>query len=129
MSSFYQAGVAIDRVIPTLKVMSLRVHGPPQLILAAGENEAVVLSPSGSQLSGFFLPSPPTHALVVADFSGDGLNDLIVATSNGVYGFVQVQQPGALLFSSLVGCLIVVMCVIFIVQHFSFSEGKKSGSR
>lgn len=129
MSSFYQAGVAIDRVIPTLKVMSLRVHGPPQLILVAGENEAVVLSPSGSQLSGFFLPSPPTHALVVADFSGDGLNDLIVATSNGVYGFVQVQQPGALLFSSLVGCLIVVMCVIFIVQHFSFSEGKKSGSR
>lgn len=129
VGAFYQAGLSVDRVLPTLKVMSLRAHGLPQLILAAGENEAVILSPSGSQLNSILLPSPPTHALVVADFSGDSLNDLIVVTSSGVYGFVQVQQPGALLFSSLVGCLIVVMCAIFIVQHFSISEGKKPGFR
>lgn len=125
VNSPFQAGVAIERVVPTLKVMSLRVHGPPEVILVAGENVAELLSPSGSQLTSVFLPSPPTHELVVADFSGDGLNDLIVVTSVGVYGFVQMQQPGALLFSSLVGCLIVVMCVIFIIQHFSLSEVKK----
>ncbi|KAI5054570.1 hypothetical protein GOP47_0030536 [Adiantum capillus-veneris] len=129
-NSFFQAGVAADRIVPTLKVISLRAHGPPQLILVAGESEAAILSSSGRQLRSFFLPSAPTHELVVADFSGDGLNDIIVVASNGVYGFVQVQQPGALFFSSLVGCLIVVMCVIFIVQHFSFSsEGKKPGPR
>lgn len=129
-NSFFQAGVAVERVVPTLKVISLRAHGPPELILVAGESEAVILSSSGGQLRSFFLPSPPTHELVVADFSGDGLNDIIVVTSNGVYGFVQVQQPGALFFSSLVGCLIVVMCVIFIIQHFSFSsESRKPGPR
>ncbi|MCO5570133.1 hypothetical protein L7F22_023850 [Adiantum nelumboides] len=129
-NSFVQAGVAAESVVPTLKVISLRAHGPPQLILVAGETEAVILTASGRQLSSFFLPSPPTHELVVADFSGDGLNDIIVVASNGLYGFVQVQQPGALFFSSLIGCLIVVMCAIFIVQHFSFSsEGRKPGPR
>ncbi|MCO5587867.1 hypothetical protein L7F22_041819 [Adiantum nelumboides] len=129
-NSFVQAGVAAERVVPTLKVISLRAHGPPQLILVAGESEAVILTSSGRQLNSFFLPSPPTHELVVADFSGDGLNDIIVVASNGLYGFVQVQRPGALFFSSLIGCLIVVMCAIFIVQHFSFSsEGRKPGPR
>lgn len=120
-----QAGVTVETTVPTLAVMPLRVHGPPDVILVAGEQEAVIISPSGSQLSTLFLPSPPTHTIVVADFSGDGFNDLILVTSFGVYGFVQTQQPGALLFSSLVACLIVVMFVIFITQHFSLSEVKK----
>lgn len=124
VNSPFQAGITVDRIVPSLKAMPLRVHGPPDVILVAGEHEAVLLSPSGSQLTSVYLPSAPTHALIVADFSGDGLNDLIVVTSIGVYGFVQNQQPGALLFSSLVGCLIVVMGVIFITQHFSIPQGK-----
>lgn len=98
-------------VIPTLKPLSLRLHDNQEVILAAGEQEAVVVSPGGSLLATIELPGPPTHALVSEDFSNDGLADIILVTSSGVYGFVQTRQPGALFFSTLVGCLLVVMGV------------------
>lgn len=111
-------------VIPTLKPINLRMHDNQHLILAAGDQEAVVISSGGSLLTTIDLPAPPTHALVDADFSNDGLTDLIVVTSNGVYGFVQTRQPGALFFSTLVGCLILVMGVIFVTQHLNSVKGK-----
>lgn len=111
-------------VVPTLKAFPLRVHDSQELILAAGDQEAVVLSPGGSLLTSFDLPAPPTHALVCDDFSNDGLTDVILVTSNGVYGFVQTRQPGALFFSTLVGCLIIVMAVLFVSQYLHSSGGK-----
>ncbi|XP_073034031.1 uncharacterized protein [Primulina eburnea] len=111
-------------VVPTLKPFPLRTHDNPEMILAAGDQEAVVLSRGGSLLTTMDLPAPPTHALVCEDFSNDGLTDIIVVTSNGVYGFVQTRQPGALFFSTLVGCLIVVMGVLFVSQYLNSSKGK-----
>lgn len=111
-------------VVPTLKAFPLHVHDNQQMILAAGDQEAVVISPGGSILTSVDLPAPPTHALVCEDFSNDGLTDVILMTSNGVYGFVQTRQPGALFFSTLVGCLLVVMGVIFITQHLNSVRGK-----
>ncbi|KAG6394572.1 hypothetical protein SASPL_145161 [Salvia splendens] len=94
------------------------------MILAAGDQEAVVLSPGGALLTSVDLPAPPTHSLVCDDFSNDGLTDLILVTSSGVYGFVQTRQPGALFFSTLVGCLIVVMGVLFVSQYLNSGKGK-----
>ncbi|RYQ79992.1 hypothetical protein Ahy_Scaffold1g106701 isoform B [Arachis hypogaea] len=112
------------QVVPTLKPLSLRSHDNQEMILAAGEQEAVVISPGGSILATIELPAPPTHVLISEDFSNDGLTDLILVTSSGVYGFVQTRQPGALFFSMLVGCLIVVMGVIFVTQHLNSIKGK-----
>ncbi|XP_055802967.1 uncharacterized protein LOC129872115 [Solanum dulcamara] len=112
------------KVVPTLKAFPLRVHDSQELILAAGDQEAVVLSPGGSLLTTIDLPAPPTHALVSEDFSNDGLTDLILVTSSGVYGFVQTRQPGALFFSTLVGCLIIVMGVLFVSQYLNSTKGK-----
>ncbi|KAA8547443.1 hypothetical protein F0562_003693 [Nyssa sinensis] len=119
-SGMMEAGM----VVPTLKAFSLRVHDHQQLILAAGDQEAVVLSPGGSLLTSISLPVPPTHALICEDFTNDRLTDLILVTSNGVYGYVQTRQPGALFFSTLVGCLLVVMGVIFVSQHLNSIKGK-----
>lgn len=115
-------------MVPTLKAFRLRAHDSRDLILAAGDQEAVVLSPGGSTLATIELPAPPTHALVTEDFSNDGLTDLILVTSNGVYGFVQTRQPGALFFSTLVGCLIIVMGVLFVSQHLNSMKGKPRAS-
>ncbi|KAI3451016.1 hypothetical protein Pfo_007681 [Paulownia fortunei] len=118
------SGMTESTVVPTLKAFPLRQHDSQELILAAGDQEAVVLSPGGSILTAVDLPAPPTHALVCDDFSNDGLTDLILVTSNGVYGFVQTRQPGALFFSTLVGCLIIVMGVLFVSQYLNSSKGK-----
>lgn len=115
-------------VVPTLKAFPLRVHDSQEMILAAGDQEAVVLSPAGNLLTVVDLPASPTHALVCEDFSNDGLTDLILVTSNGVYGFVQTRQPGALFFSTLVGCLIIVMGVLFVSQHLYSVKGKPRAS-
>lgn len=111
-------------VVPTLKAFSLRVHDNQEVILAAGEQEAILISPGGSILTSLELPATPTHALIAEDFSNDGLTDLILVTSTGVYGFVQTRQPGALFFSILVGVLILVMGVIFVTQHLNSIKGK-----
>lgn len=111
-------------VVPTLKAFSLRVHDNQEVILAAGDQEAIVISPGGSILTSLELPASPTHALIAEDFSNDGLTDLILVTSTGVYGFVQTRQPGALFFSILVGVLILVMGVIFVTQHLNSIKGK-----
>ncbi|KAK9164271.1 hypothetical protein Syun_005173 [Stephania yunnanensis] len=116
--------VEAGMVVPTLKVIPLGRHDHQQVILAAGDQEAVVLSPGGSQLTTLDLPAPPTHALICEDFSNDGLTDIILVTSNGVYGFVQTRQPGALFFSTLLGCLIIIMGVIFVSQHLNSVKGK-----
>lgn len=123
-SGMMEAGM----VVPTLKAFSLRVHDNQELILAAGDQEAMVLSPGGSILTSVVLPAPPTHALICDDFSNDGLTDLILVTSSGVYGFVQTRHPGALFFSTLVGCLIIVMGVIFVSQHLNSIKGKPRAS-
>eukprot|EP00252_Welwitschia_mirabilis_P007876 TRINITY_DN19585_c0_g1_i1.p1 TRINITY_DN19585_c0_g1~~TRINITY_DN19585_c0_g1_i1.p1 ORF type:complete len:697 (+),score=126.02 TRINITY_DN19585_c0_g1_i1:313-2403(+) len=118
------AGMVEEKVIPTLEPLPLHVHGVHEVILVAGEQEANVISPGGSYLTSIYLPSPPTHPILYGDFSNDGLNDLIVMTSDGIYGYVQTRQPGALFFSSLVGCLILVMVVILLSQHFSSPKSK-----
>lgn len=116
-------------MVPTLKPFSLRVHDNQQMILVAGDQEAVVNLPGAVSWQHLnFLPH--WHVLVSADFSNDGLNDLIlVITANGVYGFVQTRQPGALFFSTLVGCLIIVMGVMFVTQHLNSMNGKPRTSR
>lgn len=123
------SGMMENIVVPTLKAFSLRAYDPKQVIIAGGDQEAVVLSPSGGILDIIELPAPPTHALLLEDFSGDGLTDVVLVTSGGVYGFVQTRQPGALFFSTLVGCLIVVIGVIFVSLHLnSANSGKPRAS-
>ncbi|KAK8964737.1 hypothetical protein KSP40_PGU019539 [Platanthera guangdongensis] len=110
-------------VVPTLRAFSLRAHSREEVIIAAGDHEAVVISPGGSLLASIELPGSPTHTLILEDFSGDGFTDIILVTSGGVYGFVLTRQPGALFFSTLVGCLLIIMGVIFVSQHLN-SMGK-----
>ena len=112
-------------VVPTLKVVQLRAGDEREVVIAAGELEAVVVSPGGVVLATVELPAAPTHAVIVGDFSGDGLADIIVSTTSGVYGLVQRRHPGAIFFSTLVGCLIFVMAVIFVLQHLSTNTKPK----
>ncbi|KAG5245558.1 FG-GAP repeat-containing family protein [Salix suchowensis] len=83
-------------VVPTLKAFSLRAHDTQQMILAAGDQEASVISPGGS------LQASVDHSCTTHPRS-----DL----------------------RHLVGCLLIVMGVIFVTQHLNYSiQGKPRAS-
>lgn len=119
-------GMQTHRVVPSLIALPLRKGGEPEAILAVGELEAVVLSPKGSHVTQFLLPASAAAPVIAADFSGDKLIDLILVSEDAIYGFVQTRHPGAILFSTLVGVLILVMGVIFITQHMGTGKSSKA---
>ncbi|KAJ3678463.1 hypothetical protein LUZ60_002266 [Juncus effusus] len=121
-------GLTETLIVPTLKPFFLRkTPNSPQVIIASGDQQAVVISPNGAVLAEIELPAQPSHELVLEDFNDDGLTDVILVSGSGVYGFVQTRQPGALFFSTLVGCLIVVMAVLFVSQQINNSGKKPRG--
>ena len=102
---------------PTLVSMALRAHAIPSVILAAGDDEATIVSEHGNELVSFELPERPSQPLVVIDFNLDGYNDIVMMGHTGVYGWAQVRRPGAVPFSALVGVLIVIMLTVFVMQQ------------
>ena len=77
-----------------LSAMALRAGGREEVILAVGDSEAVFVSPGGRVLASIATPLPPTGPVIVVDFNGDRMNDIIVPTHVGLYGFVQASGGG-----------------------------------
>lgn len=70
----------------------------------------------------------PAVPLLVADFNGDGLSDIILVSALGFHGFAQVRHPGGSPFGALVGCLVVVMAAVYVSQHASRGGRRKGRS-
>lgn len=113
------------KFVPTLKALSLRTHALPTAVLAVGVRHANIVSEHGNILGSFLLPEPPTAAIQIADFNGDGLNDIIIYGQHNIYGYAQLQHPGAVSFSVLVLGLIVAMGAVYMTQ--STGVPKKHG--
>ncbi|KAL3153753.1 hypothetical protein ABBQ32_013344 [Trebouxia sp. C0010 RCD-2024] len=106
-----------QRVAPTLRAMQLRADGTgPHVLLAAGSHLAAILSAQGHQLELLNLPAPAAIPLQVVDFDGDGNNDVILLSRDGLYAFVQVRHIGGLPFTTLIGILLVAMAVVYFTQ-------------
>lgn len=113
---------------PTLVAMALRTHAIPTVILAGGLHSAAIISEHGSVIEELEFPEPAEQPLVIADFNFDGLNDVIIVGEQGLYGWAQVRQPGAVPYSTLVGGLIVIMVAVWVTQQgFMQSGGKVKG--
>ncbi|KAG2434923.1 hypothetical protein HYH02_012121 [Chlamydomonas schloesseri] len=108
-----------DHVVPTLAAMALYTHAVPTTVLAAGTDHAVLVSEHGHVLAELELPAAPTQPLVVADFNGDGLNDIILVTNKGLYGYVQVEHlAGGMSLSALLLTLVVALGLVYFTQHY-----------
>ncbi|KXZ54830.1 hypothetical protein GPECTOR_4g901 [Gonium pectorale] len=108
-----------SHIVPTLAAMPLYTHAVPTTVLAAGETHAVIVSEHGRVLSELELPAPPIQPLIVADFNGDGLNDIILVTGRGVYGYVQVPHlAGGMSLSALLLTLLVALGLVYLTQHY-----------
>jgi hypothetical protein len=103
---------------PTLVPLALRPHSIPLAVLAIGFESGYVISEHGNELASFHVAFPPVAPAVVADFDGDGLNDIIVVTRGGVFGYSQVQHLGGLSFGALLLTLIVAMGIVWYSQQY-----------
>ena len=115
----------VDQVAPTLRTMELRIHGHNYVLLSAGAYSANILSPNGRKLETMDFPAKPNLDLQVMDFNADGLNDIVLCTSEGYYGYAQIRHLGVTkAFTGLLACLLVVM----LAQYASF-HGAAKGKR
>lgn len=119
-----------QQVTPTLRALQLRADGSGlHVLLAAGSHTAIILSPQGHALDLLTLPATPAIPLQVVDFDGDGNNDIILLSRDGVYAFVQVRHIGGLPFSTLIGILLIAMAAVYFtqVQPQAKRQGGKKG--
>jgi hypothetical protein len=116
------------RFRPTLLPLALRRHAIPSVVVAAGQEDATVLSEHGHELAWVPLPEAPAHPLLALDFNLDGYTDLVMVGRGGLYGWAQVRRPGAVPFAALVAGLIVTMAAVFVTQQgFMQAAGRPKG--
>eukprot|EP00879_Flechtneria_rotunda_P011006 GHRR01011501.1.p1 GENE.GHRR01011501.1~~GHRR01011501.1.p1 ORF type:complete len:711 (+),score=224.28 GHRR01011501.1:455-2587(+) len=113
---------------PTLLPLALRPHSIPTAVLAVGFDTGVVISEHGNELAAFHVAFPPVAPAVIADFDGDTLNDVIIVTRSGVFGYAQVQHLGGLSFGALLLTLIVAMAIVWYSQQYEGQGGLSTGS-
>lgn len=102
--------------VPTLRPMAFRRGHVPENILVAGSQSGTIMSRKGDKIASFNFPSSPVQPLEVIDFNADGLNDIVLCTADGYYGFVQIRHTGGVPFGALIGMMIVAIAVIWMVQ-------------
>ena len=50
------------------------------------------------------LQAPPVLPIQMADFNGDGNNDLILSSRDGIYAWAQIRHPGTCYLVCLLTC-------------------------
>ncbi|KAH9578611.1 hypothetical protein LSM04_000669 [Trypanosoma melophagium] len=92
-------------------------------IIAVGERYMTLLSAgTGRVLRTVELEFPPVAPVIVQDFNGDGINDIIVITSQGIYGFVVGMQTSSDTVTALMILMVSLLAVLFVVRELSASD-------
>ena len=111
-----------DSIIPSLRP-----------IVLAGDNSAVLLDPgSGNVLGGSrsglaMFPQPSRTKPRLVDFDGDGTEDLIVSSRDGIWGYKVVVTTGASgVFRIVVGLLMMGLMLAVLRNRFGPHPGKRS---
>lgn len=77
---------------------------------------------NGDELESLTLPDVPIQPLTVTDWNFDGLNDVILMSRTGVYGWVQIRRPQSTSYSMLVAALVVVLVIVY-ATNWQSEEG------
>ena len=113
--------------VPTFEAFPFRRHAIPSGVLAAGSGGVTIFSEHGRELWSGELPHVPIQKLIVIDVNFDGLNDLVLVSEEGLFGWVQYRSPGGGGISALAGGMLVVMLVI-IAQNVGGSAPGVAGT-
>jgi hypothetical protein len=97
-------------------------------ILLSGENSMVILAAgNGKVLASSVFPQTSRARPILADLSGDGITDVIIASNDALWGYQIVVQTGAsVLFRIMVGLLLMAMALALLRNRFGQRSDKRS---
>eukprot|EP01117_Protostelium_nocturnum_P005285 TRINITY_DN1926_c0_g2_i1.p1 TRINITY_DN1926_c0_g2~~TRINITY_DN1926_c0_g2_i1.p1 ORF type:complete len:680 (-),score=268.00 TRINITY_DN1926_c0_g2_i1:43-2082(-) len=112
-----------EGIAPTLSSYSLysNKENERKLILASTES-LVLIDPHGNTWISQQLPSIPVSKPIIGDVDGDGMNDIIVVTPNGISAF-RIRQ------SNTSGMILFVLSLFIIILSTLFYQSVSSDSQ
>ena len=88
-------------------------------VLSIGDDHLMLLSlETGELLSRIVLSAPPTNKPVIGDFDNDGLNDIVIVTCEGIYGY-SGKKLVRRRFTFILLIFVLMMLLFLIGLHFS----------
>lgn len=103
-----------------------RPGSPLRPILLSGEEGAALISPaSGRVLSSVAFPQPVTSQPLLGDLNGDGTDDLLVVSADGLWGYRVVVETGRSgFFRIVVVTLLICIAIAALVHKTSQQPGR-----
>jgi hypothetical protein len=68
------------------------------------------------------LNSPVISKVLIQDFNGDGINDLIIQTKDGYYGYSTKIHRGLSLLSFLTVTLVTILSLMFLSTYINLRD-------
>lgn len=106
-----------------------RNHRGEKYLLAVGEDTLSLLDREGNVISDISVFDVPVAKPCVGDFNNDDLNDIIIITTAGYYGYTVRHRIGSALFTVLVCFLLVCLTLTFVYKMVLSLESKKDFRR
>jgi hypothetical protein len=109
----------------SLSVLESRKGRP---LLLTGENGMVLISlRSGKVLADVSFPQTSLDRPILADVTGDGTADVMIRSTDAIWGYhVAVQSGASTLFRILVGLLLMGMALALLRNRFGQRSDKRS---
>eukprot|EP01062_Namystynia_karyoxenos_P073874 TRINITY_DN70693_c0_g1_i1.p1 TRINITY_DN70693_c0_g1~~TRINITY_DN70693_c0_g1_i1.p1 ORF type:complete len:826 (+),score=289.96 TRINITY_DN70693_c0_g1_i1:113-2479(+) len=102
---------------------------PTQFVLAVGTKVLSVLNAASGHLEEEFrLEQPALAPVMVDDFNGDGVNDIIVVSKGGIWGVVARRRAAANVITATLVCVMGLLGLLF-VSHYTAQAGADRYSR
>ncbi|RNF02601.1 putative intergrin alpha chain protein [Trypanosoma conorhini] len=121
--SFYQSQ---DDSVMSVSGSERYLHTDP-FVIAVGERYMSILGTrSGRVLRTIELESPPVAPVIVRDFNGDGINDIIIVAKEGIYGFAVGTQTSSDTITALMLLMVALLAVLFVVREMSVADEKNA---
>ncbi|KAG8341165.1 hypothetical protein ERJ75_001648400 [Trypanosoma vivax] len=97
-----------------------RYRNTDPYIIAVGESCLTLLSArTGRVMRVVLLDEVPVAPVIVQDFNGDGINDIIVVTEGGIYGYVMGAQTSSDTITALMILMIGLLAVLVAVREMN----------
>lgn len=96
-------------------------------LLAVGDAELSILhTKNGKVTRSILLDEPPIGPVIVTDFNGDGVNDIIIVSRYAIYGLVGNSQSSSETVSAIMALLLALLGLLFVSRERNTNLGSEN---